>query len=95
MFASGRGDKGSIPGRVIPKTLKMVLNTYLLNTQHYKIRIKGNVEKSRKTSSTLSYTSMQSLLKRKPSGRPRLRSPTLLTYFIDIITNVKEYYLEP
>ena len=36
------GDLGSIPGRVIPKTLKMVLDTSLLNTQQYKVRIKGS-----------------------------------------------------
>ena len=40
-----------IPGRVIPKTLKMVLDTSLLNTQRYKVRIKGKVEQSRKRSS--------------------------------------------
>ena len=40
VFANGLGDLGSIPGRVIPKTLKMVLNTSLLNTQQYKVRIK-------------------------------------------------------
>ena len=33
VFANGPEDLGSIPGRVIPKTLKMVLNTSLLNTQ--------------------------------------------------------------
>ena len=33
VFANGPGDLGSIPGRVIPKTLKMVLDTSLLNTQ--------------------------------------------------------------
>ena len=33
VFASGLGDLGSITGRVIPKTLKMVLDTSLLNTQ--------------------------------------------------------------
>ena len=44
VFANGPGDRGSIPGRVIPKTLKMVLDTSLLNTQHYKVRIKGKVE---------------------------------------------------
>ena len=33
MFANGLGDLGSIPGRVIPNTLKMVLDTSLLNTQ--------------------------------------------------------------
>ena len=44
VFANGRGDLGSIPGHVIPKTLKMVLDTSLLNTQQYKARIKGKVE---------------------------------------------------
>ena len=38
---------GSIPGRVIPKTLKMVLDNSLLNTQQYKVWIKGKVEQSR------------------------------------------------
>ena len=47
VFANGPGDLGSIPGRVIPKTQKMVLDTSLLNTQHYKVRIKGKVEQSR------------------------------------------------
>ena len=41
VFANGPGDLGSIPGRVIPKTLKMELDTTLLNTQHYKVRFKG------------------------------------------------------
>ena len=44
---NGPGDLGSIPGRVIPKTQKMVLDASLLNTQHYKVRIKGKVEQSR------------------------------------------------
>ena len=47
MFANGPGDLSSIPGRVIPKTQKMVLDASLLNTQHYKVRIKGKVEQSR------------------------------------------------
>ena len=46
LFANGPGDLGSIPGRVIPKTLKMELDTTLLNTQHYKVRFKGKVEQS-------------------------------------------------
>ena len=51
------GDLGSIPDRVIPKTQKMVLDASLLNTQHYKVRIKGSkVDKSRKSSSALHYT---------------------------------------
>ena len=32
VFANDSGDLGSIPGRVIPKTLKMVFDTSLLNT---------------------------------------------------------------
>ena len=48
MFANGPGDLGSISGRVIPKTQKMVLDASLLSTQHYKVRIKGKVEQSRK-----------------------------------------------
>ena len=47
VFANGPGDLGSIPGHIIPKTLKMVLNTSLLNTQQYKVRIKGKVEQPR------------------------------------------------
>ena len=43
VFANGARDLGSIPGRVIPKTFKMVLDTSLLNTQQYKVRIKGKV----------------------------------------------------
>ena len=58
VFANGPGDLGSIPGRVIPKTLKMGLDTYLLNTQQYKVRIKGKVEQSRERSSVLPYTSV-------------------------------------
>ena len=34
----------SNPGCAIPKTFKMVLDTFLLNTQQYKVRIKGKVE---------------------------------------------------
>ena len=34
----------------------MVLDAALLNTQHYKVRIKGKVEQSKERSSALSYT---------------------------------------
>ena len=53
MFVNGSGDLCSIPGRVIPMTLKMVLDTSLLNTQQYKLRIKGKVEQSWERSSAL------------------------------------------
>ena len=44
VFANGSEDLGSIPDRIIPKTLKMVLDTSLLNTQQYKVCMKGKVE---------------------------------------------------
>ena len=44
VFLNGPGDLSSIPGHVIPKTLKMVLDTSLLKTQHYKVRIKDKVK---------------------------------------------------
>ena len=56
VFTNGPGDWSSILGWVIPKTLKMVLDATLLNTQHYKVRIKGKGEQSRERSSALSYT---------------------------------------
>ena len=40
VLANGPGDQGSIPGRVMPKTLKMVLDAALLNTQYYKVWVK-------------------------------------------------------
>ena len=36
----------------------MELDTSLVNTQHYKVQIKGKVEQSRERSSALPYTSM-------------------------------------
>ena len=58
VFTNGPEDLGPIPSRVIPNTLKMVLDTSLLNTQQYKVRIKGKVEQSREKSSALPYTSV-------------------------------------
>ena len=43
VFANGPGDLDSIPGQIILKTQKMVLDTTLLNTQHYEVWIKGKV----------------------------------------------------
>ena len=56
VFANHAGDRGSIPGWVMPKTLKMVLDTLLLNTQQYKVCIKDKMEQSREKSSGLPYT---------------------------------------
>ena len=58
VFANDPGDLGSIPGCVIPKTLKIVFDTSLLNTQQYKVRIEGKVEQSRESSSALPYISV-------------------------------------
>ena len=48
-----------------------------------KIQIKGKVQQSRERNRAFPYTSVVQLLKRKPSGRPRLRSPTFL--FVSVI----------
>ena len=53
VFANGPGDLGSIIGRVIPKTFKIVLDISLLKTQQYKVCIRGKVEQSRERSSAL------------------------------------------
>ena len=58
VFASRSGDRSSIPGRVIPKTHKMIFDTVLFDTQHYKVRIKGKVEQSREWSDGLPYPSV-------------------------------------
>ena len=54
VFAIGPGDWGSILGRDIPKTQKMIPNAALLNTQH----CKDKVDQSREWSSALPYTSV-------------------------------------
>ena len=58
VFANGPADWGPVPGRIIPRTQKMILDATLLNTQYYKARIKGKVEHSKEMSSTLRYTSV-------------------------------------
>ena len=44
VFTCGQEDRGSVPGRVIPKTQKMVLDATSLCTQNYKVGIKGKVK---------------------------------------------------
>ena len=56
VFTNGLGDLSSNPGQVIPKTQKMELDDSLLNTQHYKVQIKGRVGQSWERSSALPYT---------------------------------------
>ena len=56
VFNNAPGDRGSIPGRVIRKAPKMVLDAAFLNTQYYKVRIKDKDEQSKEWSSVLPYT---------------------------------------
>ena len=58
VFANDQGDQHSIPGRIIPKTQKMVFDAALLNTQYYKVRINGRMEQFRERSNALFYTSL-------------------------------------
>ena len=82
VFTNDPRDRGSIPGRVILKTQKMALDAVLLNTQSYKLKIKGKVQ-SREWSSPPPHTSVcgggaiNKRLKREPSGHPWLRLPTI------------------
>ena len=57
-FDNGPKDLCSNLGCAILKTLKMILDTSLFNTQQYKVRIKGKVEQSRERSSALLYTTV-------------------------------------
>ena len=52
-FDNGPGDR--IPGRVIPKTRQMVLDTSLLNTQ---VSIKYEMVQTRERSNALLFTAM-------------------------------------
>ncbi len=70
VFVNGPGDPGSIPGRVIPKTKKIVLDASMLSTQHYKVRIKRKGEQSKERSSALPYTSIYFIFKSDALGRP-------------------------
>ena len=92
VFANGLGERGSIPGRVIPKTQKMVYDTSMLNTQHYKVHIKSKVDQSREWSNVLPlHLSVVALEK----GAFRLLSPTISLYlqFFSLKVFYYNYYL--
>ena len=78
VFANGPGVLGSIPARVIPKTFKMVLDTSLLITQKYKVRIKGKVEQSRERSSAPLHLGVVAI--ERAFGSLSTRAANLLTY---------------
>ena len=58
-------------GCVIPKTLEMVLDTSLLNTQQYKVRIEGKVEQSRERRSALGVVAIEKGAFWSPSTKGR------------------------
>ena len=53
---SVRQGPGFNPRSCYTKGSKMVLDTTLLNTRHYEVRIKANVEQSRERNSAIPYT---------------------------------------
>ena len=73
LFVNELGDQGSIPGRVIPKTLKPVIDTALLHTQKYKVCIRGKVEQSREWSSALPLHRGVVAIKKGAFGLPSTR----------------------
>ena len=79
-FANGSGDRGSIPGRVIPNTLIMVLDTSLLNTQQYKVRSRVKWSNQEKGVAPCSTPCCSSYWKGSLLVALDKRSPTLLTY---------------
>ena len=84
VFAIGPGDRGSIPGRVIPKTQKMVLDAALLSTQHYKVQIKGKVGQSRKKGITPSSTIRCSSYWKGAFGSPSTKVARFTYLFIAV-----------
>ena len=93
-FAKSQGDQCSIPGPVIPKTQKMVLDSALLNTQHYKVRMKwGNPGNGVTTSPT---SRCCSCWKKGTFGSPSTMVTNLLYFYLlySIITSEKNDRLE-
>ena len=87
MFANGPGDLGSIPGRFIPKTQKIVLDATLLNTQHFKIRIKGKVEQPRERSSALPLHLVVGAIEKEAFGAPSTTVANFTFIYIYIMFN--------
>ena len=90
VFTNGLGDRGSIPGQVIPKTQNMVLDDTMLNTQHYKVQNKDKVEESREWSSALPLHLGVVTNEKDAFGHSRLRLPILLTFTVNTVLVKKE-----
>ena len=90
MFANGPEAGGSISGRVIAKTQKMVLDTSLLNTQHYKVRFKGSFFFSVLWQGLDIYLSFR-FLSVLHSGQPERQSPIFgrLSFFFFLLITTR------
>ena len=75
VFANGPEDQGSIPGHVIPKTQKMVLDAACLTLSI--IRWSSRVKWSNPGNGVVPPLNLGAVaMKREPSGHPRQRSIT-------------------
>ena len=85
VFTNGPRDRSSIPGRVI-KTQKMLLDASLLNTQHYKSRVKDKWSNPGKGAElpTLGVVA----IKKKIFGSPSTMVCQLIYIYIYIFTRV-------
>ena len=90
VFANGPADLGLIPGRIIPKTLKMVLDTTLLN----KVGIKGKVEQSRERSSAPALHLGVVAIEKGVFWSPSTTVANLLTTYIYIISKLADHSWE-
>ena len=88
VFAHVLEDLGSIPGHIVPKTLKMVLDTSLLNTQLYKVH-GCKVEQFRERNSTLLSPWCSSYWKKGAFWSLSTRVANLLKVFS---TNIPSYF---
>ena len=64
---------------------KMVLDSTLLNTQHYKVRIKGKVQQSREWSSTLPLYLVVVAIEKGTFGSPSTKGRQLYLLYIIIL----------
>ena len=83
VLANGPEDRGSIPGHVITKTQKMVFDA----AWHYKLQMKGKVEKFRERRSTPQYLGVVALEKGVFGSHS-----TMDTYFTLYIWSVVLYF---
>ena len=82
VFANGAEDRGSIPGRVIPKTQKWYFMPHCLTLN---VRIKGKVEQFREWSCTLGVVAIE----RGTFGSPSTTVADFTSYFLETIHDIR------